>query len=205
MSYVAGQKLRASQMGGMYVCTSATRPAGHTGQLIYETDTGRAMFYDGSGWKNFQALETVSHEAAYVAAGAQTIPNATDRPLAFATAVTTSSDVTQGTSTAGSIANAKFTINRSGIWSIEAGCRWSAPNIGSQYGIWIGPDNGTSRYAENFSNSGGTAAYSHTCSVISRFASGSTFCVNAFQNSGGNENTAVLNGSNYFRATWLRP
>lgn len=205
MSYTAGQKLRASQMGGMYVCTSSTRPPGHTGQLIYETDTGRAMFYDGSGWKNFQALETVSHEAAYTQTVAQTIPATTDRPLNFNNAVTTSPDVTRGTSTGGAIANAKFTLNRSGIWSIEAGCRWAAPNSGSQYGIWIGPDNWTSRYAEQFSNSGGTAAFATTCSVISRFASGSAFNVYAWQNSAGTEDTAILGGSNYIRLTWLRP
>jgi hypothetical protein len=205
MSYTAGQKLRATQMGGMYVCTSATRPDGHIGQLIYETDTGRAMMYSGSGWINFQALETVSHEAVYTQTIAQTIPTGTDRPLGFNTAVTTSADVTQGTSTGGTIAQAKFTLNRAGVWAIEAGCRWAAPNAASQYGIWIGPDNGTSRYTEQFSNAGGVAAFSTTCHTTQRFANGSTFNVYAFQNSGGNEDTAILNGSNFFRATWLRP
>lgn len=49
MSYTAGQKLRASQMS-VYVCTSTTRPIGHVGQLIYETDFRRFVMYDGSQW-----------------------------------------------------------------------------------------------------------------------------------------------------------
>ena len=108
MSFTAGQKLRASQMPG-YVCTSSTRPTGHSGQIIYETDTGFFMWYNGSNWDYLQATSGISHEAEYYASTAQTIPTATDRPLAFDTAVITSSDVTRGTSTAGTISNAKFT------------------------------------------------------------------------------------------------
>ena len=52
MSYTAGQKLRATQMS-MYVCTSATRPDGHTGQLIYETDTDAFQVYNGSAWVEY--------------------------------------------------------------------------------------------------------------------------------------------------------
>jgi hypothetical protein len=204
VSFTAGQKLRASQMQG-YVCTSGTRPAGHTGQLIYETDTGRWMFYSGSGWLNFQAVETVSHEVAYTQTISQSIPTSTDRPLGFNNAVTTSTDVTQGTSTGGSIANGKFTLNRAGIWTIDAGIRWAAPNSASQYGIWLGPDNGTSRYAAQFSNSGGTANFDMSLSATSRFASGTTFNVYAWQNSGGAESTDILGGSTFFRACWMRP
>ena len=33
------------------VCTSSTRPASpYDGQVIYETDTDRAMVYNGTGW-----------------------------------------------------------------------------------------------------------------------------------------------------------
>jgi hypothetical protein len=205
MSYTAGQRVRASQMGGMYVCTSSTRPDGHIGQLIYETDTGRAMMYSGTGWINFQALETVAHEWAATQTIAQSIPTVTDRPLAFNNVITTTPDVTQGTSTAGAIAQGKITINRAGIWSIEAGIRWSVAVSGSQYGIWISSDGGTSRFANQFSNQGGTAAFDQSASIMSRFASGSTFVVNAWQNSAGAVNTGILNGAVYLRATWIRP
>lgn len=206
MSYTAGQKLRATQMP-FFVCTSGTRPTGHSGQVIIETDTGMAKIYTpGGSWIDFYAWDpTVSHEAVYTQTIVQTIPTATDRPLGFNTAVTTTNDVTRGTATGGAIANGKFTLNRGGIWAIEAGCRWGAPNAASQYGIWIGPDNGTSRFCEQFSNAGGTAAFATTCGTTERFASGQTFNVYAFQNSGGNEDTAILNGSIYFRATWIRP
>jgi hypothetical protein len=36
--------------------TSATRPAGTEGQVIYETDTGRFMAHDGSTWVQFAGL-----------------------------------------------------------------------------------------------------------------------------------------------------
>jgi hypothetical protein len=49
MSFTAGQKLRATQMP-FFVCTSGTRPTGHTGQPVYETDTGRIAVYTGSVW-----------------------------------------------------------------------------------------------------------------------------------------------------------
>lgn len=49
MAYTAGQKLRASQMT-VAVCTAATRPAGHSGQIAFETDTGKLILYNGSAW-----------------------------------------------------------------------------------------------------------------------------------------------------------
>ena len=54
-----GQVLTASHMNnvkgdveiGHRVCTSATRPASpSTGTMIYETDTGKIMVWDGSAW-----------------------------------------------------------------------------------------------------------------------------------------------------------
>lgn len=205
MSYTAGQKLRASQMSG-YVCTSSTRPAGHSGQVIIETDTGMSKIYTGSSWIDYAAWDpTVSHECAYTQTIAQTIPTGTDRPLGFNTAVTTTTDVTQGTATGGSIANGKFTLNRGGVWAICAGIRWAAPNAASQYGIWLGPDNGTSRFANQLQNCGGTSAFDQSVAVTDRYASAQTFNVYAFQNSGGNEDTAILNGAIYFRAVWIRP
>lgn len=32
------------------VCTSATRPTAQEGMVIYETDTDRVLFYNGTGW-----------------------------------------------------------------------------------------------------------------------------------------------------------
>jgi hypothetical protein len=204
MSYTAGQKLRASQMS-VYVCTSSTHPTGHSGQIIYETDTGMFLAYIGSAFVDFAASAAVSHIASYTQTIAQTIPTGTDRPLGFNNAVTTTADVTQGTSTGGTIANGKFTLNRAGVWTISAGIRWTAPNSASQYGLWIGPDNATSRYAAQFQNVGGTTAFDQTCTITDRFASGATFNAYAFQNSGGNEDTVNLNGSTFFRAIWIRP
>lgn len=46
-------RTRAHTVGGRKVCTSTTRPTGaslHTGLAIFETDTLRALVYDGSSW-----------------------------------------------------------------------------------------------------------------------------------------------------------
>jgi len=204
MSYTAGQKLRASQMS-VYVCTSATHPAGHTGQLIYETDTGLYAWYDGSAWRSFVATGVTNHEAEYYLSGTQTIPTATDRPVGFDTSVITASDVTQGTSTAGSIANAKFTLNRAGIWSIDAAIRWATTSSGNRYGLWIGPDNGTTRYGEQFSIPNGTAAFTPSAGFTKRFVAGDTIVVNAFQDSGSNKDVAVVNQGTHIHLTWMRP
>lgn len=59
MTFTAGQKLRASQMPG-YVCTSSTRPSGHSGQIIYETDTDRLVMYTGSSWRYITPEATAS-------------------------------------------------------------------------------------------------------------------------------------------------
>lgn len=49
---ITDRRRRASGLGGIVVCTSATRPAApYTGQVIYETDTDRPMVWDGSSWK----------------------------------------------------------------------------------------------------------------------------------------------------------
>lgn len=37
---------------GVTVCTSATRPTGYHGRLIYETDTDAFLGYNGAAWVN---------------------------------------------------------------------------------------------------------------------------------------------------------
>lgn len=149
--------------------------------------------------------EAAFHEAAYTASGAQSIPTGTDTPLAFATGNYTSTDVTIGTSTGGSIANAKFTINRGGLWIIEGGCRIGNSVAGKSYGVWLGPDGGSTRYRAQFVDAGGTDAMEFAVSICSRFASGSAFNLNFWHDEGVARSTVLLNGSNSIRFAWLRP
>lgn len=48
---ITDRRRRMSALGGVTVCTAATRPAGVTaGHQIFETDTFRALIYNGSAW-----------------------------------------------------------------------------------------------------------------------------------------------------------
>jgi hypothetical protein len=149
--------------------------------------------------------ELVFHEAAYTAAGSQSIPTGTDTPLAFATNNYATTDVTIGTSTGGSIANAKFTLNRGGLWIIEGGVRIGNAVSGKSYGIWLGPDGGTTRYRASFISNGGVDAMEFAVSVCNRFAAGSAVNLNFWHNEGVARVTTLLNGGNSIRLAWLRP
>lgn len=51
-SQITDRRRRLAALGGITVCTSATRPTVGLweGLFIYETDTDRVLFYNGSGW-----------------------------------------------------------------------------------------------------------------------------------------------------------
>lgn len=187
--------------------TSSTRPASpSTGDLIYETDTELFAYYNGSAWVEYISAgdATTVHEAEYTATSGQVIATGTDTPLAFPTASYSTADVTVGTSTSGSIANAKFTLNRGGLWQIDAGCRTGAATSGKSYGIWLGPDGGTSRYAGSFTSAGGTDAQEFAISATRRYLGAATVNVNFWHDQGTSHTTGPLAGSNYLRLNWLR-
>jgi hypothetical protein len=193
---------------GALVCTSSTRPSTpYSGQIVFETDTQMFAFYTGSVWIQFVGPTngTVVHEAEYNQTGVQSIPNATDTPLGFDSAITTSADVTRGTATGGGIANGKFTLNRAGLWAIDAGLRMQTASTFSA-GIWIGLDNsGAFRLGGSMQNSGGAANIETTVSFTRRFGAATPLNVYCWQNSGSAKNTDPFAGCTHFRAAWLRP
>lgn len=192
---------------GVFFCTSSTRPSTpFTGQLIFETDTRLFSMYDGSAWIQFLAGGGATvHEAEYYASAVQSIPSGTDTPLGFNTAITTSADVTVGTSTGGAIASAKFTLNRTGLWLVVATCRLVCAS-GQSGGIWLGVDNAaTPRIAEAIDSAGGTATGAHNIAAFRRMGSGTALNVYAWQNSGSAKNTDVLNTAVKIQLAWLRP
>jgi hypothetical protein len=145
------------------------------------------------------------HEAAYTASGGQSIPTSTDRPLAFATANYTTTDVSIGTSTGGAIGNAAFTLNRGGLWIVEGGVRIGNAVAGKSYGIWLGPDGGSTRYRAQFVDAGGTDAMEFAVAVCSRFSAGTVLNLNFWHDEGVARSTVLLNGGNSIRFAWLRP
>lgn len=192
---------------GLYVCTTSTRPSSPVaGQMIYETDTKIIGYYTGSAWIELWSAgdTTTIHEAEYLASGGQAIATNTDTPLQFASSNYTTSDVTVGTSTSGSLTNAKFTLNRAGLWQIDGGCRTSSVTSGKSYGIWLGPDNGTTRFAAHFQSAGGTDSQEFAISCTRRFSLSAALNLYFWHDQGTSHTTTVLNQSNHIRLTWLR-
>lgn len=145
------------------------------------------------------------HECEYQATGVQSIPTGVDRPIAYPTAMWITPDVTKGISTAGAIADAKFTMNRDGIWAIDAGCRMQI-DANKSGGIWIGLDGAGMRFASSLPNSGGQGANIEVAaSCTRRFGAGTAINVNAWHNSVAAKNTDPFNQSMHIRLTWLRP
>lgn len=158
-----------------------------------------------------------SHECEYFASGVQSLAPNGDRPVSFPTALTTSPDVTKGIATGGATPDAKFTLNRDGVWAIDAGLRVNGMQDGYSCGCWLGLDNSTAwRMAGAFntnavlantvSASGGptgpTQEWSISC--IRRWGVGTAVNIYAWHNSQGAKNTEPLGQTIHFRATWLR-
>jgi hypothetical protein len=158
-----------------------------------------------------------SHEAEYYNGGVQTLTPSGDRPLSFPTAMATTPDVTKGIATGGSTPDAKFTLNRDGIWAIDAGFRLNGMQDGYSAGIWLGLDN-TAAFrlagafntnavlANTVSASGGPTGPTQEWSIacVRRFGIGTALNVYAWHNSQGNKNSEPLGQTIHFRATWLR-
>lgn len=57
---ITDRRVYASALGGIVTCTSSTRPSSpRTGQQVFETDTGRMSFYNGSAWVNRSPVAAV--------------------------------------------------------------------------------------------------------------------------------------------------
>jgi hypothetical protein len=159
----------------------------------------------------------VSHEAEYYNGAVQTITPNGDRPLSFPTALSITNDVTKGIATAGATPDAKFTLNRDGVWAIDAGFRLNGMQDGYSAGIWLGLD-GTTAWrlagafntnavlANTVSASGGPTGPTQEWSISAtrRCGLGTAFNVYAWHNSQGNKNSEPLGQTIHFRATWLR-
>lgn len=206
MAFTAGQKIRASQMS-VHVCTSATRPIGHSGQLIYETDTGMLAIYSGSAWYPVLPTGEIASDAEYNATSNQTIAHATDTVLAFGTANQTCPLVTRNVSGTGH----SFRLLRAGRWSIIATLRWAANSTGERFNaVRMGGANIASQGALLAT---GSSAITHNLSAVKRVtaAQAGTSAADvdaiAYQNSGANRDIEGYNpgGWGRFNFAWLGP
>jgi hypothetical protein len=157
-----------------------------------------------------------SHEAEYYASTIQSLAPGGDRPLMFPVAGSITQDVTKGIATGGATADAKFTINRDGVWVVEAGYRLNGMTDGTSSGIWLGLD-GTAAFrfcgsfttnavVANAANPGGTGATQEwSISCTRRFGAGTGFNVYGWHNAAVSKNSEPLGQTNHIRLIWLRP
>jgi hypothetical protein len=160
-------------------------------------------------------------EAEYYASTVQTLVQGGDRPLMFPVVGSATPLVTKGIATGGSTADARFTINRDGVWAIDAGYRMNGIQDGKSAGIWLGLD-GTAafRFCGSFSTNailanantgtpetggpnGPTMEWSISC--IRRFGTGTSFNVYGWHNANSARNSEPLGQTNHIRLCWLRP
>jgi hypothetical protein len=156
------------------------------------------------------------NEAEYYASTIQSIAANGDRPLAFPVVGSATSIVTKGTATGGATGDAKFTILRDGVWTIDAGYRITGLTDGYSGGIWLGLD-GTAafRLCGSFTTQatlGNTAnpgplgpSMEWSISCTRRFGTGTAFNVYGWHNSTGAKNSDPLGQTNHIRLVWLRP
>jgi hypothetical protein len=205
MTYTAGQKVRASQMTG-YVCTSSTRPTGHSGQMIYETDTGMYAGYVGGAWRYLFATGEIGSDASFNAASNQTIGNAVDTVIAFGTDLVTSPLVVKGTTGAGHY----FRLQRAGRWLATSTIRWASNATGERYNAILV---GGSVRASQGALLAGTSPVTHNLTAAFRVAIGdqntsaADVHMTAYQSSGANRDLEANSGSrwNSIQLSWLGP
>lgn len=124
------------------------------------------------------------HSAAqYNSNAGQSIPNSVDTKVLFTTPNVTSDLVTQATSGAGH----KFTLEVSGIWSVQATVRFPATATGERFAR-LTNSLGLTHHA---CSAPGSASSSATLllSICKYLAAGDFVCVEMFQNSGGSITT----------------
>ena len=193
MSYTAGQRLRAYQLGPV-PCTSATRPSSPTeGLEIVESDTGMVAIYSGGAWRYLYPTGEVSTHGEYNVSGAQSIPNSTVTTLAFATESTSTPLVTKATSGVGH----QFTLNRSGLWAITL----STGTVSA-----TGERTAAIRDGVGAMATGGVigAGVAHCFVSLCRYlASGTVVTCSMFQSTGGAINTLTATGENRLHIAWV--
>jgi len=207
MTWVAGQKVRASAMPG-YVCTSGTRPSGHSGQIIYETDTGMTAIYTGSAWRYLVPTGEIASDAQYQAASDQTISSGSDTLAAFGTTKLSSTLVTRNTSGAGHA----FRLNRAGRWAINTTVRWeNSASGGERFNsiMYAGSNVASQGILKAASSSPITFNLSVLVRVTTAAAgtSSADVAINAYQFAGSNQVLEADDGSAWGRInlSWLGP
>ncbi|WP_181778919.1 hypothetical protein [Pseudonocardia pini] len=179
-----------------YPCLSTARPAlgaGDDGFLIRETDSGAFRLWDGDSWSGDLLASggggggggggTGGAWAQYSAAAAQSIPAATNTPVLFATADSTTTSVTRESRGAGH----QFKLGTSGLWTLSTTVRFATGgSAGERYtGIHLG--NGDALAAQG-PGTAANGAITNNVAVTRWFDADAVVFVQVWQGSGSARN-----------------
>jgi hypothetical protein len=144
------------------------------------------------------------HEGEWAQNVSQSIASGGDRPIQYPvyTYGVPTADVTKGIATVGATPDARFQLNRAGVWVIDASVRIVGATA-AQYGLWLGDDGAGTRFASALNSQGGTANPEVGVSCTRRFPAGYSLVAYAWQSSGSAKNTDPFASCVHFRANWL--
>lgn len=125
-------------------------------------------------------LGQLSSTAEYTSSANQTIGNAADTIVAFATADITSSLVTRNTSGVGHT----FTLNAAGLWTVGFCVQFAAGATGQRTAFLYTPS--SVRHKQAGGDAESDAVNTLALSITKYFASGTILAVGVYQDSGGN-------------------
>lgn len=185
--------------------TNITSP--YTGQWAFNTGNNMLYRWTGSVWLAAIAMggntTATRHEARYRQTGTgQTIAASTDQRVAFNTTDYDSSDVTTATVSGGT----EFTLQRSGLWLLNANSRFVAnASTGERAMAFATSPTGTNdRHAQTGNNpQGGT--WSGSASTVNSFAAPKAVSVWMWTTVGGGLQLDLLGTGVNASLTWLRP
>ncbi|MBK1785142.1 hypothetical protein [Prauserella cavernicola] len=146
------------------------------------------------------AAQLEGRHARYIAAGNMSLPNASYTKLAYAQPIETSSDI------AVSGGGTDFTINRPGVWLVEAGVRALPASGGGQRFLRIAAasNNGTAYGNSAQITVGASHVTALSTTTVRRFPAGTTLAAWMYQDSGGPLSTSQQLEENHISFTWLR-
>ncbi|MCI2421514.1 hypothetical protein MOQ72_29175 [Saccharopolyspora sp. K220] len=175
----------------------------YPGQLVVLSTTNIVLRWSGTTWVDSYPIggttDATRHEARYYRSAVQTIPNNVDQRVHLPDWDYLSDDV----STAAVSNGTEFTLNRAGLWQLEANIRFVSTGSAAERAVAIAGSPTGSRYAQAASDQTGEPC-SLSCSTTRRFTAGSKLSMWAYQNTGASVNLDPLGGGINFALTWLR-
>ncbi len=181
------------------------------GQLVFSTQDNLVYRWNGADWIGSVATgggavgttaTPTRHEARYETRGnVQSFASGVDTRSRFPTVVYASPDITASAN------NDTFTLNRAGIWSIDAAFRMTAPGGSGEYHTYMAITDGVNtgiRYTNTMSRWFNTSPGTMSCATTNFFNAGATVSVIFWTDNAGRVHDAGWANVNHVSLTWLR-